>query len=211
MSDPDTPARPPSAHQAPSLAGLAPPPTPRALLMGFTRVGISGFGGVLPYARRMLVETERWLTDREFTELLSAGQLLPGPNIVNVAIMVGTRFAGWRGVLAAVTGLFGLPLILFLILAASYRQFADILWVERMFRGVAAASAGLILAMGWKLMRAMPRALWAYAIALAAWASVAWFRLPIPWTVLALAPLGFAAVMWLQKDSHSSSAPKDRP
>ena len=90
------------------------PPTTRELFTAFLSVGISGFGGVLPYARRQLVDVKRWITDAEMTELLSLAQLLPGPNIVNVAIMLGTRFRGAAGAAAGVLGLILVPLVLFL-------------------------------------------------------------------------------------------------
>src|SRR5512143_3135201 len=85
-----------------------------ALFFGFLRVGVSGFGGVLPFARRMLVERERWLTEQEFTEVLSLGQFLPGPNIVNVSVIVGRRFHGPLGALVATIALMAPPLAIVL-------------------------------------------------------------------------------------------------
>jgi chromate transporter len=85
------------------------PPTPRALFTGFLGIGVSGFGGVMPWARRLLVEQRRWLTADEFTDMLSLCQFLPGPNIVNVAVAVGARFCGARGVLAGLAGLMIVP------------------------------------------------------------------------------------------------------
>jgi chromate transporter len=169
---------------------VAPTPTCRQLAWGFLRIGISGFGGVLPYARHTIVETERWITDREFTDYLSQGQLLPGPNIVNIAVMLGTRFRGWRGAAAAFAGLMVPPFLLFLGIAALYTQIDEIAWVKRAFVGVAAVAAGLILGMGLKLMRSMPRHAWAYAIALAAFVGVFVLHYPLPLVVIALAPIG---------------------
>jgi chromate transporter len=174
--------------------------------MGFSSVGISGFGGVLPYARHMMVDKRRWVTDREFTELLSAGQLLPGPNIVNVSIILGQRFCGWRGAVAGPLGLMALPLLLFLVLAVTYRQFSDIAWVERMFRGTAAASAGLVIATAWKLLRAMPQAAWGYVLMLAAGLAVGWGRFPIPYVVMTLAPIGFVFVWLAERKSATNGA-----
>src|SRR5260370_38542884 len=81
------------------------------LFVGFLKVGMSGFGGVMPFARRMLVEERRWLSEREFTEVLSLSQFLPGPNIINVSIIVGSRFAGPAGSLAASLGLMLMPFL----------------------------------------------------------------------------------------------------
>jgi chromate transporter len=164
--------------------------TCRSLAWGFARIGLSGIGGVLPYAHHTIVEDERWLTDREFTEVLSVAQLLPGPNIANVAILLGTRFRGAAGAAAALAGLFVPPLLVFIAIAMLYRQFADIAWLKRVFVGIAAAAAGLILGMGLKLAAALPRKAWAGAIALAALGAAVVARVPLPWVVLALAPVG---------------------
>jgi chromate transporter len=180
-----TPAAPPSAP-----ARTVPPVTCRALAWGFARIGLSGIGGVLPYAHRTIVADERWLDDREFTEVLSVAQLLPGPNIANVAILLGTRFRGAAGAAAALGGLFVPPLLVFLLLAVLYREFAEIAWLQRVFVGIAAAAAGLILGVGLRLVSALPRKPWAGAIALAALGAAVVARVPLPWVVVALAPLG---------------------
>lgn len=164
--------------------------TCRSLAWGFARIGLSGIGGVLPYAHRTIVEDERWLDDREFTEVLSVAQLLPGPNIGNVAVIVGSRFRGAAGAAAALAGLFVPPLLVFLVLAVLYREFADVVWLKKLFVGIGAAAAGLILGMGFKLAVALPRRAWAAAIALAALAAAVVWRIPLPWVVVGLAPLG---------------------
>jgi chromate transporter len=166
--------------------------TCRSLAWGFARIGLSGIGGVLPYAHHTIVEDERWLTDREFTEVLSIAQILPGPNIANVAILLGTRFRGAAGAAAALGGLFVPPLLVFIAIAMLYRQFADVGWLKRLFVGIAAAAAGLILGMGFKLAVALPRKAWAVAIALVALAAAVVMHVPLPWVVLALAPVGLA-------------------
>ena len=164
--------------------------SPWALARGFARIGISGFGGVLPYARHTIVETEGWLDDREFTEYLSQGQLLPGPNIVNIAALLGTRFAGWRGAVAALAGLMIPPFFVFLALAVVYRQITEWLWMKKALVGIAAVAAGVILGMAYKMALALPRNVWAPLIALAAWGAVWALHWPMPVVVLVLAPLG---------------------
>jgi chromate transporter len=189
-------ASPAGVESGPARAA-APAATCRALAWGFGRIGLSGIGGVLPYARHTIVETERWLDDREFTEILSVAQLLPGPNIANVAILLGTRFRGARGAAAALGGLFLPPLVVFVAIAILYRQIADVAWLQRVFVGIGAAAAGLILGMGVKLARALPRTAWAAAIALAALGAAVVARVPLPWVVIALAPAGiFCAWKW---------------
>ena len=171
----------------------ASPPTPRELFLAFLSVSISGFGGVLPYARRQLVDRKRWITDSEMTELLSLAQLLPGPNIVNVSIMLGTRFCGVPGAAAGVLGLLLVPLVLFLVLGAIYQQFADVPWLKGAFAGVGAAAAGLILSVGIRFAHALKPRAWVIALGVVSFAAIALVRLPLPLVVAALAPLG----VWL--------------
>lgn len=133
------------------------PASPWALFIAFSRMALMGFGGVLPIAQRELVDRLRWLSAPEFTELLSIGQVLPGPNIVNVALMVGDRAFGLRGALAAVGGMLAGPLVLVLLLASLYRGFADVPAVAGAVRGMGLVSAGLVLAMGLKLLPTLAR------------------------------------------------------
>src|SRR5213593_1516894 len=90
--------------------------SPLALFLTFSRVTLSGFGGVMFWARRALVEQQRWLTEREFVELLVLSQLLPGPNVLNLTVMVGYRFAGWTGAAAAAAGFLGWPCLVVIAL-----------------------------------------------------------------------------------------------
>lgn len=166
------------------------PPTPRELFLAFLSVGISGFGGVMPFARRQLVDRKRWITDGDMTELLSLAQLLPGPNIVNVAIMLGTRSCGALGAVAGVLGLMLVPLVLFLALGALYQQFADVPWLKGAFAGVGAAAAGLVLSVGIRFAHALKPRGWVIALGVASFAAIALARLPLPLVVIALAPLG---------------------
>src|SRR5712691_10201298 len=99
---------------------LARPASPTELFTAFTALALQGFGGVLAIAQRVLVEQRRWLTREEFIEILAIGQVLPGPNVVNMSLMIGDRFFGWRGALAALAGMMCVPLVLVLVLAAIY-------------------------------------------------------------------------------------------
>ena len=112
----------PSADTAPT----ARPASPGALFLAFTRLALQGFGGVLPVAQRELVERLRWLSREDFLALLALGQVLPGPNIVNLALMIGDRFFGARGAAAALAGILGAPLLLVLALAALAQQAQDL-------------------------------------------------------------------------------------
>src|SRR5262249_10438882 len=113
------------------------------LYLGFFAAGARGFGGALPWTRRMLVEERRWLTAREFNDVFGLCNLLPGPNTLNITIVVGSRFHGWRGALAGVAGLLSLPLAVTLLLAALFAHIGTLPSIESVLRGVGAAVAGL--------------------------------------------------------------------
>ncbi|MDH4392004.1 MAG: chromate transporter [Aquabacterium sp.] len=187
---------PADAH--PDLAN-APQPRPAdctALFLAFNRLALQGFGGVLPVAHRELVERTRWLSPQQFMELLTLGQVLPGPNIINMAIVIGDRFFGWRGALAACAGLLLVPLFIVLGLAIAYQQQAAHPAVAGALRGMGAVAAGLIIATGVKLagtLRGNPLGLpTCAAIGLGTFALVGWLRWPMVWVVLGLGGLGMA-------------------
>jgi chromate transporter len=181
-------------------AGVARPASPAALFMAFTRLALQGFGGVLPIAQRELVERLRWLTPAEFAESLSVGQVLPGPNVVNLSLMVGDRFFGLRGALAALAGMLVLPLGLVLLLAALYQGLADVPAVAGAVRGMGAVAAGLVLAMALKLLPTLARnplgrAGWA-PIALLCALAVAWWRWPLVGVIIGLGGASCLLAWW---------------
>ncbi len=141
----------------PAEAARPGPASSLQLFTAFSRLSLMGFGGVLPIAQRELVERLGWLRVEEFAELLSVGQVLPGPNVVNLSLMVGDRYFGLRGALAALAGMLLLPLILVLIFAALYQQFAVVPAVAGAVRGMGAVSAGLVMAIALKLLPALRR------------------------------------------------------
>ena len=166
------------------------PRSPGELLRAFSVLALQGFGGVLPVAQRELVERRQWLTREQFTETLSIGQILPGPNVVNMALIIGDRFFGWRGAFAALAGLLALPLAIVLALAALYGQFATEPHIAGVLRGMGAVAAGLIIATACKLMPTLaqnplgrlPSAL----VLLATLASVGGLRWPMAYAVLGI-------------------------
>ena len=166
-------------------------PSISTLFLAFLAVGLSGFGGVLPFARRALVERRRWLTETDFNETLALCQTLPGPNIVNMSVVVGSRFAGPRGALACVTGLVVAPVALVLVLAELWARFGAIGHVPGAMRGMAAAAAGLAAATTLKMARPiLARApLSSGPMVAAAFVGVGLLRLPLAWVALTLAPL----------------------
>jgi chromate transporter len=174
------------------VPGTAPAPlrvTRRALFGGFLKVGLSGFGGVLPFARRMLVDERRWLTEQEFTEVLSLSQFLPGPNVVNVAVIVGRRFRGAAGSLAATLGLMLMPMVVVLLLAAIVAQFAAFGAVRGATHGISAAASGLVLAVALRMARPIRRTPWQVAIGVVVFAAIGLARLPMLWVLAVVAPV----------------------
>jgi chromate transporter len=171
-------------------APRAPVPSLREVFLSFLQVGLSGFGGVMPYARRELVDRRRWITDREMTDILSLAQLLPGPNIINVSIMLGTRFHGAAGAAAGVLGLVAAPLGLLLVLGATYEQFAGVPWLKGAFAGVGAAAAGLVLSVGVRFAQALRPRPWVVAIGAATFVAIAFAHAPVPLVVVVAAPFG---------------------
>jgi chromate transporter len=169
------------------------------LFLGFMKVGLSGFGGVLPFARRMLVEDRRWLDEREFTEVLSLSQFLPGPNIVNVAVIVGNRFRGPFGSLAACLGLMLMPFLIVLALAALYSRFDSLAAVRGATAAVSSAATGLVIATGLKMARPLVGTGWQVVIALCGFVALAIARVPLLWALLVLAPLA-VTIAWVIRD-----------
>ena len=163
----------------------------------FNRLALQGFGGVLPIAHRELVERERWLAPQEFVDLLALGQVLPGPNIINMALIFGDRHFGWRGALAAIGGLMLAPLAIVMALTLLYARYAEWAAVAGALRGMGAVAAGLVVATGLKLVgtlrhNAMGR-LTCAVVALAAFGLVAVVRVPLAAVILGL---GVPAVAW---------------
>lgn len=174
----------------------APQPGPRELFLAFLGIALAGFGGVLPWARRMLVEEKGWLTDEAFNETLSLCQSLPGPNIVNVSIVTGQRFGGAVGALAAVSGLVLAPMTIVIVLGVLYGRFGALPGLQGAIGAIGAAAAGLVVATAAKMAVPMvrKRPLLATPFVIAAFAAVGVMRFPLPWVLLALTPVSVGLV-----------------
>ncbi|MBH2019490.1 chromate transporter [Polaromonas sp.] len=125
------------------------------LFVSFTLLALQGFGGVMAVVQRELVEKKRWLTREEFIEDWAVAQVMPGPNVVNLSMMIGARYFGFKGAMAALAGMLTAPLILVLLLALVHARFADHPGVAGALRGMGAVAAGLIAATGLKLSGAL--------------------------------------------------------
>jgi chromate transporter len=170
-----------------------PVPTLLELFLAYGRIGLIGFGGINAWARRVLVEEKRWLTDQEYAETLGLGQVLPGPNALNAAIMVGDRFHGTAGAIAAPVAMFGGPLILLAGLAMFYDAYAEHPTVRAVLAGVAAAAAGMVLGTAAKMTEKLKPPPPLLAVGLVALVAAGILRVPLPHTVLGLAPFGIWA------------------
>ena len=125
------------------------------LFFSFTVLALQGFGGVLAIVQRELVEKKKWLTKEEFIEEWAIAQIMPGANIVNFSMMIGDRYFGLPGALAALAGMLAAPLMLIMLLALVYVHFAHDPSVAGALRGMGAVAAGLMIASGLKLCSAL--------------------------------------------------------
>ena len=182
-----------------NASALSQPGSVRELFFAFNRLALQGFGGVLPVAQRELVERLRWLDKEQFVEMLAISQVLPGPNIVNLALMFGDRFFGIRGALAALAGMLLAPLVIVLVLTALYAQFAAAPMVSGALRGMGAVAAGLVISTALKLLGTLRRNPMGLPLGLAfaalTFAATAWLRVPLVGVIVGLGSLAIA-VAW---------------
>ncbi|WP_020176092.1 chromate transporter [Methyloferula stellata] len=176
------------------VSGFAPPPaalkkiTHRDLFLVFAKIGLLGFGGVTAWLRRVLVEEQGWLEDREFAELFGLASTLPGANTVAVSVMLGDRYQGPSGSVAAVTGLLAMPLLILAGIASLYGQFANLSDVKNAIAGAAAATAGLVIGNAFKMARNMKPDAIAYLIGAIVFICAGILQLPLLWTLLVVVP-----------------------
>jgi chromate transporter len=166
------------------------------LFMSFTVLALQGFGGVLAVVQRELVEKKRWMTREEFVEEWAVAQIMPGPNVVNLCLMIGGRYFGLKGAMAAVAGLITVPLIIVLLLALVYTQFAGHPGVAGALRGMGAVVAGLVAATGLKLASALNKnvlgRLACAVLGVACFIAIGVLRLPLGYVILGLGGIGCA-------------------
>lgn len=195
MASPSDAVPPPDAEQR------AQPRSLTDLFLSFSILALQGFGGVLAVVQRELVERKRWMTREEFVEEWAVAQIMPGPNVVNLSLMIGGRYFGLRGALVALAGMLTFPLIVVLALALVYAQFADNAQVAGALRGMGAVAAGLITATGLKLFGALkkhPLGVPAcIVLGLASFVAIALLRWPLAWVLLGLG--GLACVLTYRK------------
>ncbi|MDI3306171.1 MAG: chromate transporter [Acetobacteraceae bacterium] len=175
------------------------------LFLGYLKIGLLGFGGVAAWARHVIVEERRWLTEREYAEILGLGQVLPGPNVGNAAVMIGRRFHGLLGALLATAGIYAAPLCILIGLCLLYDRYGQLPQVAPAMEGIAAAAAGMVVGTAFKMtgrLKLEPEALLVLALATL---GAAVLRLPLPLIVLVLAPVSIACA--LRRARQAGEAP----
>jgi chromate transporter len=190
----------PSAS-APAATLTAAAPSLLELFAAFAKISLAGFGGVLVWARRAIVEQHRWMTADEFNETFALCHFLPGPNVVNLSVVFGSRFRGVAGGIAAFAGLLGPPVVIVTILAALYARFGEIEALRRTLAGVSCAAVGLMFSAIFRMMLPLirKRDLVALALLAAVFAAIGLLRLPLPMVILVALPLSIAIAVVMRR------------
>ena len=204
------PAPPEAEVQSPSLPR---PASLTALFWAISGIALQGFGGVLAVVQRELVEKKQWLTTEEFVEDWAVSQIMPGPNVVNLALIIGDRYFGWRGALAALAGMLTFPLLVVMALTIGLAGIGHLPAVQGALRGMGAVSAGLIAGTGIRLVPALrSNAMGTLACALIAasvFTAIAFLRVPLAWTLLGI---GLPAFFWaLHRIRAFAASPQGQP
>jgi chromate transporter len=165
-----------------------------ALFLAFAKMSLAGFGGVLVFARRGIVEQHRWMTADEFNETFALCHFLPGPNIVNLSVVFGARFRGLAGGIAAFAGLVGPPVVIVTILGVLYAHFGQVDALRRILAGVSCAAVGLLISVVFRMMMPLVkrRDLVALVVMVAVFVAIGLVRLPLPAVLLVAIPLSLA-------------------
>jgi chromate transporter len=187
-----------------AIEPVAPAATPRPslseLFVAYALISLYGFGGVLAWSRRMMVEERRWLTPEQFNEAYALCSFLPGPNIVNFSVIFGCRVRGPLGGLTALVGLLGPPMLLIVVIGALYAHYGDLPALRRALVGVTAAAAGLIMSTVAKM--ALPlfrnRAVGGPVIALATFGAIGIAQWPLPIVFAVVLPISLA-LAWVRR------------
>jgi len=168
-----------ASGEAKPLAGV----TRAEVLSSFLKIGLLGFGGVMPWARRVMVDERRWLTDREFAETIGMCQVLPGPNVVNLAVVMGSRAQGPVGALLALTGILFVPVAVVIVIAVFYATVAQSPLARNAIGAASAAGAGLILGTATRLLLSTRPPVRGLAMGAAAFVSIGVLQWPLLWVL----------------------------
>jgi chromate transporter len=190
------------AAQEPDLAPAhSLPPSLPALFMAFARMSLAGFGGVLVFARRAIVEQHRWMTADEFNETFALCHFLPGPNIVNLSMVFGARLRGIAGGIAAFAGLLLPPTLIMTVLAIVYAHFGDVDVLRRSLAGISCAAVGLLIAVVFRMMTPLFKRMDAVGLILmlAVFTAIGVLRLPLQAVLLVAIPISVGVAFALRR------------
>ena len=166
---------------------------PLQLFLAFSQISLSGFGGTLFWSRHVLVERRRWMTEREYVEMLAVGQLLPGPNVLNLTFMIGKQFGGYTGTAAAVAGFMSWPFLIVIGMGVLYQAYGTLPLVQQALTGMSAVVAGLLFSNGLRMTSVLPRRWRPWALVVTAFAAVGLMRWPLAAVLGVLGPLALLA------------------
>jgi chromate transporter len=194
------PESPPAAVPAPDLP-TSTPPSLVELFLAFAKMSLAGFGGVLVWARRGIVDQHCWMTAEEFNETFALCHFLPGPNVVNLSVVFGSRFRGVPGGIAAFAGLVGPPVVIVTILAALYARFGEIDALRRILAGVSCAAVGLLISALLRMMMPLIRKRDSVGLVVmaAVFVAIGLLRLPLPAVLLLAIPLSIAITFAMRR------------
>ncbi len=194
------PDSPPAAVAAPDVLTSTPPGLVE-LFLAFAKMSLAGFGGVLVWARRGIVDQHRWMTADEFNETFALCHFLPGPNVVNLSVVFGSRFRGVLGGVAAFAGLVGPPVVIVTILAGLYARFGEIDALRRILAGVSCAAVGLLISALFRMMMPLirKRDLVGLVVVAAVFVAIGLVRLPLPAVLLVAIPLSIAITFVMRR------------
>ncbi len=170
--------------------------TLRELFIGFLKIGLLGFGGVAPWARHVIVEERGWLSEQEYVSILGVGQVLPGANTLNAAVMIGDRFKGPIGACVSLLALLAMPLAILILLASLYARFGTLPDVHAALQGSASAAGGLVIGTAAKMAMNLRLNRGSLFVSLIALVSVGWFQWPLIPLLVVLIPLSVLAAAW---------------
>ncbi|PRA32341.1 chromate transporter [Pseudomonas poae] len=186
----------------PELEPTPPFPSLWQLFYNFAMVGLFGFGGVMPWARQMMVDRRQWVSEQGFNELLSTGQFFPGPNIANVGIIYGRRLHGLPGAAVTVFGLYLFPSLITVLAGFAYTRWWSLEVVQQVFGAVMPIATGLILGTTLRLLKAMPRTAANYVAFLMTFILMAILVLPL-WMVLLICIPSSLALSFIDKPKEA--------
>ena len=204
MPPDSSPAAVPVTGPAPESL-TSPPPGLIALFAAFAKMSLAGFGGVLVFARRGIVEQHRWMTADEFNETFALCHFLPGPNIVNLSVVFGARFRGLAGGIAAFAGLIGPPVVIVTVLGVLYAHFGQVDALRRILAGVSCAAVGLLISVVFRMMLPLVkrRDLVALVVMVAVFIAIGLVRWPLPAVLLVAIPASLAITIVARRRAAS--------